>query len=339
MINLHTKELIRVIEPFVSEYETNIPVLKFLEEGISYFIDPHKCRLENLSSRNYFKRGKLPEIRKLVYSFEKAKYVERVPRQTLLAVSPINLVPKRNGAWRLVFDARKINRLFVPEKLQMCTVLSPFADLSALGGWWGKIDLQNAFLHFPLEKNFSRWFGFELDGAFYKFNRMPFGWNMAPVICQRILEPLTDFIYQKLSQDPAVKQPPQIFLFLDDILINAREKHVLEKTLKIFSEDFGKLGFNINRDKSVMQPKRVIEWLGFNISKKGVSVLPETIEAAHHAKATLAEFPTVQNLLSLIGILNWTARVCRWIQPFVAKFNSLIPTEHRVASNRHQIKA
>lgn len=70
---------------------------------------------------------------------------------------PIHLVPKKDGGFRLVHNLVRLNKLFVAPKVKLPT---PFSILRKNVKYVAKLDLENAYFHFRLEKEFSKLFGF-----------------------------------------------------------------------------------------------------------------------------------------------------------------------------------
>lgn len=89
---------------------------------------------------------------------------------------------------------------------------SPMAPCVTAHPWAAKVDIKDCFLNFRLTEEFSLYFGFTLNLKQYKFNVLPFGWNMSPYLVTKFLRPLhVEFerICPKCS----------FFFYLDDILI------------------------------------------------------------------------------------------------------------------------
>lgn len=49
-------------------------------------------------------------------------------------------------------------------------------------------------MHFKLEEEFSKFFGFTFEGRKYKFNVLPFGWTKSPYYATKFLRPLKNVI-------------------------------------------------------------------------------------------------------------------------------------------------
>ena len=94
-----------------------------------------------------------------------------------------------------------------------------------------KIDVRSAYHQIPLEEESRKITAFTVPGkGMYQFKRMPFGLTNAPATLQRIMDKIIT---------PDLK--PNVFCYLDDIIIVSKnfEEHL--KTLEIVLEkcEFG----------------------------------------------------------------------------------------------------
>ena len=162
-------------------------LIDFINNGIYYDCSKWSIREKLMVQDNQVSTKKILILEEVLHEYFKAGYLEKAEPSELIAVSPLSLVPKSNGTWRLIFDGKQINKLFTPLKMKMVTPLSPLYHCKK---YFAKMDFSNAFMHFELREDFRKWFGVHLNGNTYRFTRMPFGWNMAPSLCQRLFEPI-----------------------------------------------------------------------------------------------------------------------------------------------------
>jgi hypothetical protein len=74
----------------------------------------------------------------------------------------------------------------------------PAADVPGRGCYYGKMDLSDCFLSFPVHEDSRRLLAFQLVGKFYRFKRLPFGLSSAPLWCHRFME-VVDFELRRLG--------------------------------------------------------------------------------------------------------------------------------------------
>lgn len=70
-------------------------------------------------------------------------------------------MPKKNGSHRIVHDLRALNKFFVPPEIKYPNFYAPI-----IKGYrfYAKVDIQDCFLQFKLEEEFSKYFGFHIFG-------------------------------------------------------------------------------------------------------------------------------------------------------------------------------
>lgn len=111
-------------------------------------------------------------------------------------MSPLNVVPKSDGSYRLILDLRELNKLCKPKTFiyedinTVIKVIEPKDNLVT-------IDLKSAFYHIPILKEHSTYLGFEWQGAFYKFVVLPFGACFSPYFCCKLIRPVIQYLRQE----------------------------------------------------------------------------------------------------------------------------------------------
>lgn len=154
--------------------------------GIDYSVNLSIAPKEKL----FVKQPPISDVKLLsqfVQDYIDQGFISQMKREDLLGSFPIKLVPKKNGSYRIVHDLRNLNNYFMPPRFNLPTPMAP----CVLGHRWAaKVDIKNCFLHFPLEEKFSRHFGFQIEGKCFKFNVLPFGWNMSPYLVMKFLQPV-----------------------------------------------------------------------------------------------------------------------------------------------------
>ncbi len=89
------------------------------------------------------------ELRRQVADLVAKGTVQRVPRHRLRCASPLFLVPKKGGKWRLVHDLRVVNDSIVYRRFRLAG-LQQVRQRLRRGAWMASVDLTDAYYHIPL---------------------------------------------------------------------------------------------------------------------------------------------------------------------------------------------
>ena len=94
-----------------------------------------------------------------------------------------------------------------------------------------------------------------------KWQRLPFGWSVAPSIAQWISCSLVDDAMRQFS----LVKP---FVYLDDILLACHDRTTLTNATLALARALENVGLRINRDKCVLTPTRTIHYLGHRLHNR-----------------------------------------------------------------------
>jgi len=85
-------------------------------------------------------------------------------------VSPIFVVPKAGGQWRLVISLKSLNQFVVTPYFKMgVNQIS-----KGLGDWLTKLDLKGAYLTVPVYPCYQRYLKYNWQGQQWQFTVLPF---------------------------------------------------------------------------------------------------------------------------------------------------------------------
>merc|ERR1712105_18154 len=101
---------------------------------------------------------------------------------------------------------------------------------------------------------------------------------------------------------------PNIFCFLDDILIVSENYDDHEKHLNLTLEHLEKHNLSIRLDKCEFF-KSSVKYLGFKVGSEGIAPLPEKVQA-------IQQYPTPQDLYQLRSFLGLTSYYRRFIKNY-----------------------
>ena len=181
--------------------------------------------------------------------------IERVRDHPHLCLSPIFVVPKRSGKFRMILNMKRINNFIPKEKFRMETLASILpalrpSDLAV------SLDLKDAYFHIPIHPDSRDLLGFSFGGQSFRYRAMPFGLRPAPRVFSRVVSAVAAFLR---------KRGLRIFMYLDDWLLVADTEHTLHAHTTTLLETVQSLGFLVNWEKSELVPTRCPTYLGAEV--------------------------------------------------------------------------
>ena len=167
--------------------------------------------------------------------------------------SPIVLVLKKNGKWRLCSDYRKLNAITVPDSYSLPNIDEIF---DSLGGAkiFSTLDLFSGYHQIRMDEDSIGLTCFTTKFGNFVYNVMPFGLTGAPAT------QMNRILFDLLGKC--------VFVFIDDILIFSKSKEYHLKHLNMVFEVFRKYEIKINIEKCSFFPEEV-EVLGHIVTNKG----------------------------------------------------------------------
>ena len=180
-----------------------------------------------------------------------------------------------------------------------------FSIIAALQSqeWITKIELKDAYHHILVHVNIRKYFWFVVSGIVYQFRVIPFGLSTAPREFTKTLAPVVQLL---------CSQGIQVHAYLDDWIIRASSREQsLEHTQHII-QLLQSLGRTINWDKSMLQPSRILDFLGlhFNIERALISP-PDSF------------LPTLTNVLSCLS--PSTVMTARKVSSIIGRMSNFAP--------------
>ena len=181
-------------------------------------------------------------------------------------ISNIFLTPKKDGSLRPVINLKNLNKFVSYHHFKMET-LSTALLLIEPDCYLASIDLKDAYFSIPIASEHRKFLRFQWRGKLYQFCVLPFGLSSAPRVFTKVLIPaiatLRNLGYISCN-------------YIDDALLigNSFQDCLLNVHARV--QLFESLGFIVNKQKSVLQPCKRIEFLGFIIDSSSMQIsLPE----------------------------------------------------------------
>jgi hypothetical protein len=191
------------------------------------------------------------------------KIVTRVKPCPGQIVSPFFLATNKDLTKRPILNVKEINKNNLPRLHFKMETLAKVLPLIRRNDWFTSWDVRKGFFNIAIHPEFRRYFCFEFEGQRYEYNCLVMGLSIAPLYFSKLMAVLVH-----LARSWGI----EVSYYLDDTLIRAPDP----RSGLIDTRDFGSLlqlaGFLLHAKKSVQQPTQVIEYLGFVINSREMTV-------------------------------------------------------------------
>lgn len=207
--------------------------------------------------------------------------------------TPIFVIKKKSGGWRLLQDLRAINKTMEVMGPLQSGLPSPTAI--PLNYELLILDLKDCFFTIPLHPDDCKRFAFSVPAKNFKepakrycWKVLPQGMANSPTLCQ-------DFVDAAIR--PIRQQHPQAYIihYMDDILLAHENVDTLHKAFADLQHSLLTMGLCIAPDK--VQKSSPFQYLGSLI--EGRTVRPQCLQIRTDSLVTLNDFQ------KLLGNINW----------------------------------
>ncbi|MCO5604577.1 hypothetical protein L7F22_058745 [Adiantum nelumboides] len=207
--------------------------------------------------------------------------------------SPVLLVQKKDGSYRMCIDYRALNKQMINNRFPVPRIEDIFDRLQG-STYYSRIDLKSGYHQVRIVREDIHKTAFRTQFGLYEYVVMPFGLTNAPATFNRLMEK----IFRKHSAYTGI--------FFDDIIVHSQ---TLEEHKKHLQSVFDELQANmlfVNGKKSEFLMKE-IKYLGHIISKEGIRMDPEKLRV-------IDKWPepcNVHELRSFLGMCSYYRRFIR----------------------------
>ena len=244
-------------------------------------------------------------------------------KEEATVIAPTFLIPKKDGTMRLIHDLRETNEHIAPPRFTLHGARDA-AETTRNSNWLAVLDLRHGYQQVAMDPSARRFLGAKLGEDTIVSTVLPFGLNLSPYIFTRLTNWLARQIRSRFGLEVAV--------YIDDFLIGAKTKEVLESGIEKVKQLFSELGVIISQKKEVQAANKV-EFIGFmwDAQNKTVGVPKERRREYRRAVKNLLRHPqsraTWRRVIGKLGFLREA------VGPTMRHIRSLL---HAAASRRNK---
>ncbi|UYV79442.1 hypothetical protein LAZ67_17002633 [Cordylochernes scorpioides] len=201
--------------------------------------------------------------------------------------SPITLVKKKNGTFRMCVDFRKLNE-HIPVDPQPIPLIESVIEKLSKAKYFSSLDLSNAYWTVPIHPDSRPYLAFTTHAGVYMFKRLPFGLRSSPQIFERAIgQILRKYNFQFLEH------------YYDDFIIfsDSFEEHL--EHLRLFFQLCRAENIRLNLNKCQLC-KTSISFLGYEITQG--TYKPHLTNT--QVIGTIQPPTNVKTLQSFLGVVN-----------------------------------
>jgi len=188
--------------------------------------------------------------------------------------SPIHMVKKKNGKYRMTIDYREVNKRIQPNRFPIPRCREMFDKLTK-SKYFSAFDLRAGYWNIRIQEPYRDVTTFTVADRQYRWVSMPMGLKISGNIFQRIMNQI---IGDDINKGMAI--------YLDDVICYAATQDELIKLMRKVFEKFSRAGILLNPTKCHFG-KKELDYLGFTISEHGFRPqLDKTLAIREYPKPT-----------------------------------------------------
>lgn len=232
-----------------------------------------------------------------------------IRKQATPFINPLVPVIKKDGTVRLCLDARRTNKIIIPD------YDSPMPPEEILQKFSGKkflstFDLTSAFWQIPISEGSKQFTGFLYQGQSYVFNVIPFGLCVSMAALNRCLNQLLG---------PEILDHTTIYV--DDLLCASNTFDLHCTHINMLLQRLCEIGMTVKLSKTLLC-RNEVPFLGMILTPQGIKPDERKLQA-------ILEFPRPTDKKSLQGFTG----TCGYLQRFTEKYAQTVSPLYKLLQN------
>ena len=221
-------------------------------------------------------------------NLQQQNIIERVEGPTPW-VSPLVVIPKRNGDVRICVDMRMANKAIRRERHPTPTIDDLIQTLNG-ATVFSKLDLRSGYHQLTIAPECRYITTFATHKGLWRYSRLNFGTNSASEIFQKVI-------------NEQIHDIPGTLNISDDVIIFGKTQADHDKALTAVFKKFADVKLTLNKSKCEFN-KSSITFFGFVFSSKGIAPDPTKVEAINSALPPT----TTSGVRSFLGMATYCAK-------------------------------
>lgn len=286
------------LKNFLSKWQTITSDQRILNAIRGVTIDFYEQPTQVFIPSQYkFSPSEVKIIDQQIECFLQRGIIEKTTHTTGEYISNIFIRPKKDGSHRLILNLKQLNQSveyhhFKMENLRNAiTLMTPNCFMAS-------IDLKDAYYSVSVNVNHRKYLRFIWKNQLFQFTCLPNGLSSAPRIFTKILKP----VYATLRS-----QGLENVGYIDDSYLQGRTFADCDTNVTVTTKFFGDLGFILNQEKSIFEPRQIVTFLGFVLNSVAMTVTltpGKATKLVTKAKEILEkQSPSIREVSELIGLM------------------------------------
>ena len=216
--------------------------------------------------------------------------------------SPVLLVQKKDGSWRMCIDYRALNKNTIKNRFPIPRIDDALDKLQG-SAFFSRIDLKSGYHQIRIRPEDVHKTAFRTTFGLYEFLVMPFGLTNTPAtMMDRIFRPHRAFVGT----------------FFDDMIIFSKTEEEHREHLATVFEELRRNRLVVNGKKSEFFLQE-LHFLGHIVSKDGVRMDPAKVEAI----VNWPDLRTIHDVRSFLGLYSYYRRIIRLFAEIASPLHAL----------------